>query len=127
MIIGLGLDLVEIARVRSLVDRKGERALRRLFTERELAYARRRSDVIPHLAGRLAAKEATFKALSTLDGARAIGWRDMEVVSGTDGRPTMALHARAAELANRAGISRLWVSLSHTETSAAAVVVAERD
>ncbi len=126
MIIGIGFDLVEIARLRSLVDRKGERALRRLFTASELAYASSRQDSIPHLAARVAAKEATFKALSTLDGARSIGWREMEVVSGADGRPTITLHGSAAAIAASAGITRVWVSLSHTELVAGATVVVER-
>jgi holo-[acyl-carrier protein] synthase len=126
VIVGIGFDLVEIARLRSLVDRKGERALRRLFTGQELEYAHARTDPIPHLAARVAAKEATFKALSTLDGARSIGWREMEVVSGADGRPTVTLHGTAAAIAARAGVARVWVSLSHTQSAAGAVVVVER-
>jgi holo-[acyl-carrier protein] synthase len=127
MIVGIGIDLVDIARVRKLVEGKGERALRRLFTERELEYAHRRPDPIPHLAARVAAKEATFKAFGEHDGARCIGWREMEVVSGSDGRPMLALHGSAAALASVLRVRRLWVSLSHTQSSAGAVVVIESD
>ena len=88
MIVGVGIDLIEIARVRKLVEGKGDRALRRLFTDSELAYARRRADPLPHLAARIAAKEATFKAFGTHDGARSIGWKDMEVISASDGPRT---------------------------------------
>jgi holo-[acyl-carrier protein] synthase len=123
MIVGIGIDLVDIARVRKLVEGKGERALRRLFTERELEYAHRRPDPIPHLAARVAAKEA----FGEHDGARCIGWREMEVVSGSDGRPMLALHGSAAALASVLRVRRLWVSLSHTQSSAGAVVVIESD
>jgi holo-[acyl-carrier protein] synthase len=126
MIIGVGIDLVEISRVRRLVDGKGERALQRLFTDGELAYAHRRADPVPHLAARVAAKEATFKAFGQHDGARSIGWKEMEVVSGPDGNPTVILHGAAATLAATLGVDRIWVSLSHTATAAGAVVIMER-
>ncbi|HJU90551.1 MAG TPA: holo-ACP synthase [Gemmatimonadaceae bacterium] len=126
MIVGVGIDLVEIARVRRLVEGKGERALQRLFTDGELAYANRRTDPMPHLAARVAAKEATFKAFGQHDGSRSIGWKEMEVVSGDDGNPTLRLHGAAARLAGELGITRLWVSLSHTQGAAGAVVIIER-
>ena len=127
MIVGVGIDLVEIARVRKLVEGKGDRALRRLFTDAELAYANRRGDPIPHLAARVAAKEATFKAFGRHDGARSIAWKEMEVISAADGNPTLRLHGTAATLAISLGVTRMWVSLSHTESTAGAVVVIERE
>jgi holo-[acyl-carrier protein] synthase len=126
MIIGIGLDLVDIARVQKLVAAKGDRALRRLFSPGESAYAASKQRPFLHLAAREAAKEATFKALSSADGARGIGWREMEVVTGADGRPTLALHGRAAECAAKLGVSRVHLTLSHSETTAGAVVVLER-
>jgi holo-[acyl-carrier protein] synthase len=126
VIVGVGIDLIEIARVRKLVEGKGDRALRRLFTDSELAYARRRADPLPHLAARIAAKEATFKAFGTHDGARSIGWKDMEVISASDGNPTLRLHGAAATLAIALGVTRMWVSMSHTASAAGAVVVIER-
>lgn len=127
MIVGLGMDLVEIARVARLVERHGDRALRRLFTEDERRYAARRADPARHYAARFAAKEAAYKALAADAEARAIGWCDVEVVPAPDGRPTLRLHGTAAAAAARLGATRAWVSLTHDERSAAAVVVLERD
>ena len=125
MIVGLGLDLVEIERVRRMLARHGDHMLRRLFTEVERDHAARRVDPAPHLAARLAAKEAAFKALSGDDLARAIGWRDLEVVSAPDGRPTLWLHGSARVRAERLGVTRALVTLSHSKGMAAAVVVLE--
>ena len=127
MIAGVGLDLVDIARVQRLVAAKGARALDRLFTSGEAAYAAERTRPFLHLAARVAAKEAAFKALSAGDGARGIGWREMEVVTGVDGRPTLALHGRAAACAASLGVTRVLLTLSHSETTAGAVVILERE
>jgi len=124
MIAGIGIDRVDIARVDRLLDAKGERALRRLFTADEVAYALARPLPAQHLAARLAAKEAAFKALSGNSLARGIGWREIEVVRN-DERPTLALHGRAAERAAELGVSNIWVSLTHSATTAGAVVVLE--
>jgi holo-[acyl-carrier protein] synthase len=124
VIAGVGIDLVDIARVDRLLDAKGERALRRLFTADEVAYALARPLPAQHLAARLAAKEAAFKALSGSSLARGIGWREVEVVRG-DGHPTLALHGRAADRAAELGVTSIWVSLTHSATTAGAVVVLE--
>ena len=124
MIAGIGVDLVDIARVNKLLDAKGERALRRLFTAEEVAYALSRPLPAQHLAARLAAKEAAFKALSGNALARGIGWREIEVVRGALG-PTLALRGRAAERAAELGVTTIWVSLTHTATTAGAMVVLE--
>ena len=126
MIVGMGFDVVDIARVDKLIESKGERALERLFTEAEVAYAMRRARPGMHLAGRIAAKEAAYKALSGTASARGISWREMEVVPGAHGRPSLVLHGRAAERASELCVTHLWLTLSHTEQTAAAVVVLER-
>lgn len=126
MIAGVGLDLVDIDRVQRLVAAKGDRALRRLFTTRESDYAASRPRPFLHLAARVAAKEAAFKALSAADGARGIGWREMEVVADGAGRPSLALHGRAAQCAAALGVTQIHLTLSHSETTAGAVVVLER-
>jgi len=126
MIVGLGIDLVEISRVARLIDRHGERALRRLFTDEERHYATRRAEPARHFAGRFAAKEAAYKALSADAAARAIGWKEVEVFGAPDGRPTLRLHGVAAAAAARLGATRAWVSITHDERSASAVVVLER-
>jgi holo-[acyl-carrier protein] synthase len=127
VIVGIGIDLVDIARVHRLVDAKGERALARLFTEGEAAYAMARAEPARHLAARVAAKEAAFKALSGSDGARGIGWREMEVVVQSDGRPVLRLHGGAHCRALELRVSNMWVTLSHSMHTAGAVVVLERE
>jgi len=124
VIAGIGIDLVDIARVQRLIDAKGERALRRLFTSDEVDYALPRAFPAQHLAARLAAKEAAFKALAGNSLARSIGWRDIEVVRGDHG-PTLSLHGRAAERAAQLGVTEIWLSLTHSATTAGAVVVLE--
>jgi holo-[acyl-carrier protein] synthase len=126
MIVGLGVDLVEIARVRRLVESRGDRALARLFTEGERAYAGYRIDPSRHLAARIAVKEAAFKALAGNDLARAIGWRELEVFTRTDGGPLLRLHGRAERRAMELGVTRTLVTISHTDTMAVAVVVLEK-
>ncbi|HEX5580519.1 MAG TPA: holo-ACP synthase [Gemmatimonadaceae bacterium] len=123
MIVALGMDLVEIDRVRALVERHGARARERLFTPAEIAYAERRADPVPHLAARFAAKEAAFKALAGTPEARRIGWRDLEVVNEADGRPTLHLHGPAAERARAMGVTVALVTLTHTHATAAATVI----
>ncbi|MCL4864727.1 MAG: holo-ACP synthase, partial [Gemmatimonadales bacterium] len=91
-VIGVGMDLVEIERAERMLARKEEQALERLLTPGERAYVVARGQPARHFAARLAAKEAVYKALQSLPGARAIGWRDIEVISGEEGRPHMALH-----------------------------------
>lgn len=127
MIVGIGTDLVEIERVRVLVQEKGERVLARLFTAGERAYCEAKARPARHLAARIAAKEAAFKALSGSDDARGIGWREIEVQMDHLGRPLLALHGRAAARAAELGVARHWVSLTHGEQAAVAVVILERD
>jgi holo-[acyl-carrier protein] synthase len=125
MIVGVGIDLVDIARVERLITLKGDRVLARLFTEREVEYAMKRATPYVHLAARIAAKEAAYKALSGSHNARGIGWRDMEVSSATDGRPLLVLHGVAAARATELRVERAWLTLSHSESTAGAVVVLE--
>jgi holo-[acyl-carrier protein] synthase len=127
VIVGIGVDLVDIARMRRLLDGKAERVLARLFTAGERDYAETHPEPARQLAARVAAKEAAFKALAGNDLARAIGWRELEVVSRHHQAPVLLLHGRAAERASELGIVRVYLSLTHTDTTAAAFVIAERD
>jgi holo-[acyl-carrier protein] synthase len=127
VIVGLGVDLVEIERVRRLMGSRGDRAMARLFTDGERAYAGYRVDPARHFAARIAAKEAAFKALAGNDLARGIGWRELEVFARPDGGPLLRLHGRAERRAAELGVTRVLVTISHTDTTAAAVVVLERD
>jgi holo-[acyl-carrier protein] synthase len=125
MIIAIGIDMVEIARVERLLASKGDHAMRKLFTDAERAYASSRPRPAIHLAARVAAKEAAYKALRGTHAARAIGWRELEVVLAEDGSPSLRLHGGAARRAIELGVARTHLSLTHTAGSAAAVAVLE--
>ncbi len=124
MIVGVGLDVEEIPRFTALLERWGERISRRLFTEGERAYAAGRAREASHLAARFAAKEAALKALSVPSG---LSWHDMEVVGGGSAPPRLVLRGRAREAADELGVDRVHLTLSHSNSTAAAVVIAERD
>ena len=125
MIIGIGIDLVEVERVQRMLDSHGERLLQRLFTEGERQYSLGMARPALHLAVRLAAKEAAFKALSGTEGARGIGWSEIEVKRDALGRPSVTFHGRAAMRAEELAVARCHCSLTHTESNATAVVVLE--
>ena len=127
MIVGVGFDLVDIGRLERLLDGKGERVLERLFTDGEVAYAMARARPAMHLAARFAAKEAAFKALSGSESARLIGWKEIEVLSRVGHAPELLLHGRALQRAEVLGVRRHWLTLSHTDGTAGAVVVLEAD
>jgi holo-[acyl-carrier protein] synthase len=114
-----GIDLIEIPRIQSALDRHGERFLRRVFTPAEVAECRNRADA---LAVRFAAKEATVKALGT--GIGPVSWREVEVLHHRSGEPYLVLHGRAELIANYLGLTQWAVSLSHSKEMATAVVVA---
>jgi len=120
---GVGVDLVEVKRVRYMLANKGAHVYDRLLTVGERAYCESRPDPATHVAVRLAAKEAVYKALQGSDAARGIGWREIEVVRAEDGRPEVALSGLASERARELGITRVLLSLSHTHQAAVAVAV----
>ncbi|HSJ64090.1 MAG TPA: holo-ACP synthase [Gemmatimonadaceae bacterium] len=126
MILGVGMDVIEIARVRRLIERHGEHALRRLFTDAERAYAETHRDPARHFAARIAAKEAAFKALATHAAGRGIGWRDMEVIAGGGRPPRLLFHGQAAECAAELEVSAAWLTITHAVDIAAAAVILER-
>src|SRR5207253_4792483 len=125
--IGVGVDLVEVARVSAILKDKGARVLERLLTPAERAYCESRPDVATHVAVRLAAKEAVYKALQGSQAARGIGWRDIEVTRAPDGRPDVSLSGSATARARALGVRRVLLSLTHTHLAAIAVAVLERD
>ena len=126
MIVGLGIDLVDHERIRTMMERVGgDRVLGRLLTESERAYCARMRDPAPHIAVRVAAKEACFKALAGDIEARAIAWQEIEVVHDDHRRPVLRLHGRAWERAVALGVTGFHVSLTHSKHTAAATVVLE--
>ncbi len=123
MILGLGVDIVQISRIEAALKRHGRRFENRLFTAEELAYCRRRPRPALHLAGRFAAKEAASKALGT--GMRGVSFREIEIIREPSGRPGLRFHGRAADVARALGVRTAFVSLSHEQGVAVAVVVLE--
>ena len=123
MILGIGIDLVEVGRIeRALL--KGDRFMRRIYTAKEIAYCQRHKEPGRHFAARFAAKEAGMKALGT-GWSNGVGWRDFEVRLDPRGRPLLSITGRAAELARAMGASHSVVSLAHDGGMATAVVVFE--
>lgn len=111
-VLGIGVDLTQMPRMRRVVARWDERFLRRVFTEQEIAYCRRRRDPVPHLAARFAAKEATLKALGT--GLRmGVNWRELEVHRERGQAPTMTLHGKSRAIALARGGRQVLLSLTH--------------
>ena len=122
-VIGVGVDLVDLERVARLLSHKGEHAMQKFFTDEERAYLATRPDPTGHAAARIAAKEAVYKALQSLPGARGVGWRDIEVTRDGDGRPAIRLHGLAARIAEENGGLVVQVSLTHSAASAGAIAM----
>jgi holo-[acyl-carrier protein] synthase len=123
--IGIGIDVVPVQRMQEMLDRHGDRALQRLFTPAEIARAKNLKHQVLFLAGRIAAKEAAYKALSAEGADLGIGWQSIEVERLEDGRPQLVLRGPALARFNALGATRCHVSLSHDGGIAAAVVVIE--
>jgi holo-[acyl-carrier protein] synthase len=124
MIVGTGIDLVEVGRIEQAVDRFGERFLNRIYTADEQAYCMRKRMAGESLAARFAAKEAAAKALGTGISV-GVNWLEIEVTREPGGRPAVRFHGRAAQIAARLGVVRTALSLTHTNDLAMASVVLE--
>jgi holo-[acyl-carrier protein] synthase len=125
VIVGSGVDLCEVQRIKDAIARHGRRFVERVFTEREIAYAESKANLYERFAARFAAKEAGMKALGT--GWRGgVGWRDFEVANLPSGRPTLKFHRRAAELAEKLGVENISLSITHTSAQAMAFVILEK-
>lgn len=124
MILGVGIDIVEVARVRRLHERFGERFMKRVFLPGETAYCLTYRQPAPHLAARFAAKEAVSKAFGTGIGAQ-LGWQDIEVGRRDSGQPYLVLSDAGQRLLTRLGGGQVHLSLSHTAEHATAVAVIE--
>jgi holo-[acyl-carrier protein] synthase len=125
MIVAIGIDVVEIARIEDVFARRGDRFRARVFTSGEIDYCERRASKFASYAARFAAKEAVMKALGT-GWADGIGWTDVEVVSGLSGAPALQLHGRALERMLELGATRNHISLTHSGNLAIAQVILER-
>ncbi len=124
MIVGTGVDIIEIDRVRESHRRHGDRFLKRIFTESEMKYCLKKKDPYPSLAARFAAKEAAVKAFA--DGfARGWKWTDLEVLRSAGGKPGLAFHGSFATAARKRKITDAHLTLSHSKRDAVALVVLE--
>jgi holo-[acyl-carrier protein] synthase len=124
MLIGTGVDLIEVERIAHSIERYGERFLRRVYTDHEIAYCSRRRVSAESFAARFAAKEAGAKALGT-GISWGVTWSDFQVVRNPGGRPVLELRGRAALLAKELGVRAISLSLTHTGSLAMATVVME--
>jgi holo-[acyl-carrier protein] synthase len=124
VIIGMGVDLAEVERIRGAIERYGEPFLRRVYTVAEREYCERFKNKYERFAGRFAAKEAAMKALGT-GWRRGVRWVDFEVVREKGGRPTIRLDGEARKIAEELGVKRIALSITHTEAQALAQVIFE--
>lgn len=122
-VVGIGVDVVETARIEHSISRFGERFLRRVFTEAEIAYCESMKHAARHYAARFAAKEAVSKAFGTGIGVH-MGWTDIEVRRRETGEPYCVLHGPALALAETRGVAEVLISLSHADHYAVANAVA---
>ena len=126
MIVGTGIDLCEVARIRASIARFGDRFLRRCFTPSEIAYCQSKANSEERFAARFAAKEAAMKALGT-GFSGGVSWQHFNIGHARGGRPTLALSGRAAEIATAIGVARIHLSLTHTAEHGMAFVIFEND
>jgi holo-[acyl-carrier protein] synthase len=125
MIVGSGVDLCEVSRIKDAVARHGRRFVERIYTDREIAYSERKANKYERYAARFAAKEAGMKALGT--GWRGgVRWQDFEVINLPSGRPTLQFHGKAAEYAEKLGVANISLSMTHTSVQAMAMVILEK-
>ncbi len=124
MIVGIGIDIVEIRRISAALQ--GTQAMeRRVFTPKEIRFCSKRKNKYQHFGGRFAAKEAALKALGT-GWSQGIRWRDVEITSDDSGKPMLTLHGKAREFFENSGALHTWVSITHSSEHAVAVVVLEK-
>jgi holo-[acyl-carrier protein] synthase len=124
MIVGTGVDLAEVPRIRASIERFGDRFIRRIYTAAEIAYVERKANRYERYAARFAAKEAGMKAIGT-GWKRGVTWQDFEVANLPSGKPTLRFHGVAAEFASQLGVKNVSLSLTHTAELGMAHVILE--
>ncbi len=126
MILGVGVDIVEVGRIEAAIERHGQRFLRRVFMEREIEYCQGKGPAAGvYFAGKFAAKEAFVKSIGT-GIAAGVRWRDVEILNDLAGKPYLAISGVAREKMEQLGARNAVVSISHTKNYAVAVVILER-
>ena len=124
MIVGTGIDIAEVPRIRKSIERFGDRFLQRIFTPGEIRYCESKANRVERYAARFAAKEAAMKALGT-GWNHGVRWQDCEVARMAGQRPTIVFHGRAGEFAAKLGVKNAALSISHTAEQAIAQVILE--
>lgn len=124
VIVGLGIDITEVNRIRETIERRGEAFLKRVYTPAEIAYCRKHRDPYERFAARFAAKEAAMKALGT-GWSRGVRWIDLEVVRLPGGKPMLQLRGAAQKIAERLGVTRISLTITHSGNTALAQVIFE--
>jgi holo-[acyl-carrier protein] synthase len=124
MIVGTGVDLAEVPRIRAAIEHHGARFIDRIYTPAEVEYVERKANRFERYAARFAAKEAGMKAIGT-GWKRGVRWRDFEVCNLPSGQPVLRLHGLAQKIAEKLGVRRISLSLTHTAELAMAHVILE--
>lgn len=124
MIKGLGIDLVDIKRIEEIINKRGLAFLKKVFTPQEIEYCESKAARYQHYAARFAAKEAVVKMLAEVEG---VGWKEIEVLKGDDGKPELSLSGQARIVADKLGIKRIHMSISHEKELAVVQVIGEGD
>jgi holo-[acyl-carrier protein] synthase len=124
MIVGTGVDLAEVPRIRASIERYGEKFIRRIYTPAEIAYVERKANKYERYAARFAAKEAGMKAIGT-GWRHGVTWQDFEVANLRSGKPTLLLHGVAAGFAEKLGVKHVSLSITHTAGLGMAHVILE--
>jgi holo-[acyl-carrier protein] synthase len=124
VIVGTGVDLAEVDRIRAAIERHGRRFIERIYTPAEIAYVERKANRYERYAARFAAKEAGMKAIGT-GWKRGVRWQDFEVTNLPSGRPTLRFHGVASEFADSLGVRNIALSITHTAIQAMAIVILE--
>ena len=126
MIVGSGIDICEVPRIKASIERFGEKFIQRIFTPREIAYVSKKANKYERYAARFAAKEAGMKAIGT-GWRKGVRWQDFEVVNEPSGKPTLLFHGKAKEFADRLGVTNIALSLTHTAQQGMASLVLENN
>ncbi|MBZ5611614.1 MAG: holo-[acyl-carrier-protein] synthase [Acidobacteriia bacterium] len=124
MIVGIGIDVAEVDRVREVIERHGPRFIERVYTPAEIAYVDSKANRYERYAARFAAKEAAMKAIGT-GWKRGVRWQDFEVANLASGRPTLQFHGAAAKIAESLGVRNIALSITHTAREGVAIVILE--
>jgi holo-[acyl-carrier protein] synthase len=124
VIVGTGVDLAEVDRIRAAIERHGQRFIERIYTPAEIAYVERKANRYERYAARFAAKEAGMKAIGT-GWRHGVRWRDFEVTNLPSGRPTLQFHGAASRFADSLGVRNIALSITHTAVQAMAIVILE--